>query len=118
RCPCVNLYEKAVSQLPVAAESPYGLSADDRSVDDLLFAVRPISCLAIARDSGGDVPRIAGKPRGIPCIVSQTEPSSTPNQSIWRHNDGQLCSDYSRLRRRRLVRGAGRTTGSVMSWTR
>jgi hypothetical protein len=82
------------------------------------FAVRPISCLAIAGDSGGDVPRIAGKPRGMPCVGSQTEPSSTPNQSIWCRNDGQLCSDYSRLHRRRLVRGAGRTTGSVMSWTR
>ena len=40
------------------------LSLDDRSVDDLLFAVRPISCLGIAGDPGGDVPRISGKPRG------------------------------------------------------
>ena len=32
-----TFYEEAVSQLPVPAESPYGLSLDDRSVDDLLF---------------------------------------------------------------------------------
>src|SRR5690348_16496593 len=55
---------------------------DDRPFDDLLFVVRPTSCLGIAGDSSGGVPWIAGEPRRIPCVGSQTGPSSTPNQSI------------------------------------
>ena len=79
-------------------------SAHERTVDDLLPAVRPFPSLRIAGHSVCDERWISDEPCRIPRARDQAGYSTAPNQSIRRCNGGQFHVDDDRVRRGRLVR--------------